>query len=254
MDEQEVQHESTYDAMAAVLREVGVIAKSRTTDSQNENFKFAFRGIEELLEVVNPLCKKHGLLTPPVMVGDPIVGEYQTRNSTMHWVMVPTAIAFQATADKDDVIMAGPFLGEAGDAGDKAATKAQSVAWREIMFKTFNVPTRGDDYDTEQGDQEDKAAISQAEKEAAALAYANAKAQERGWAGLDELDEAWEDLKGFGEGGSESAQWARTWASAHKTRKGTLTAAFFQEMEATLANAKQDGNWKANYTPPEVEA
>lgn len=252
-DEQTIQHESTYAAMQAVLREIGVISKSRTTESSNENFKYAFRGIEELLEVVNPLCKKHGLLTPPVMEGTPIVGEYAARNSTMHWVLVPTSIHFRATDDPADVIVAGPFLGEAADSGDKAATKAQSVAWREIMFKTFNVPTRGEDYDTESGDQEDRRSATASEKSAAAEAAAAAAVFELGWADVAERDDHWEDVKAMCKGTDASSDWARSWCSAKKIRKGSLTPNQVHEMEVVMANAKQDGDWKSNYTPPDPE-
>lgn len=242
MSEEAIKHDSTLSAMKAVLREIGVITKSRQTSGSGD-FRFAFRGIEELLEVVNPLCKKHGLLTPPAMVGDPIVGEYSTKNSTMHWVMVPTAIHFQA--HEGDIIVGGPFLGEAADSGDKAATKAQSVAWREIMFKTFNVPTRGEDYDTE-GDEEAKAA-GRAEPEEPEI-----DVTALGWDDLADFEKGWGDLKEMCAAPGESGEWAKAWVKGHGVTKGNVKAGFVAEMFVTMAGAKKDGDWKANFTPPEI--
>lgn len=248
-----IEHATTYEAMRAVKREIGVIGKTRTAgeNSSNTDFKYAFRGYEELLEVASPLFEKHGLLTIPVMVGAPEMAEYQTGRSgaTMHWARVPMAVHFRATADPEDVIVGGPFWGEAADSGDKAASKAQTVAYREIMFKTFSVPTRGGEYDTEP-DSEDKAAASQADREAAAAAERLEEIVARGWESEDELDQAFESMKGWCTGTSESAEWARAWAKGRT--KGKITPSFVAEMEVTLTEgAKKDGDWKANYTPPD---
>lgn len=249
--EEFIDHASTYEAMRAILREIGVIAKSRRTSGSGD-FAFAFRGIEELLEVANPLCKKHGMLTPPVTVGQPIIDTYQGKNATMRRTLVSVEIHFRATADPTDIIVGGPFWGEASDSSDKGATKAASVAWREIMFKTFNVPTRGEDYDTEAGDQDEKKALSEAELQEQGRQRAEADASERGWNSLEDLEEAWATVKAACAGKTPAAEWARAYAKGKTASK--ITPGFVQELDEVLSHAKQDGDWKANYEPPEVGA
>ena len=141
-------HATTDEAMLAVMREIEVIAKTRRSEAGGN---YMFRGIEELLEAIAPACRRHGLLTP-TSVGAPIISTYQAGSggrTTMNHVILPVTVHFRTPGG--DVVESGG-LGEAADSGDKAVSKAYSVGYREIMFKTFVIPTRGDDYDTERDD------------------------------------------------------------------------------------------------------
>ena len=245
--EEYVEHPTTDAAMKAVMRDLGVIEKSRTSEAGG---RYKFRGIEELLEAIAPLTRKHGLLTTTT-VGAPIVSTYQAGSggkTTMNHVMLPVEVHFRGGADGSVVVSGG--LGEAADAGDKAVSKAYSVGFREIMFKTFTVPTRGDDYDTEG---KDVTRVSDAEmaeqREAAELAHV----ESQGWASVEERDAAFDALRDIGAGGGESGEWVKAWAKARGITRRTFTAALDHELNEVLSHAKADGNWKANYSPPAIE-
>lgn len=255
MSDDYVEHATTYEAVRAVKREVGVIAKSRSTDSSSEDFRYQFRGVEELLEVLGPLCEKHGVITTPVLAGEVDSTQYDTRRGGhMHRVMATYEVWAYATPDLEDRMLLGRWRGEAADSGDKASTKAGSVAYREIMFKAFSIPTRGSQDDPEgDGDQEEKRAASAADRAEQQKAAQLAGAQARGWANLDDLDEGWEALKGYCAAKGESGEWCRAWVSSQQIKRGNLTPMMLAEIETTMAGAKQNGDWKAGHEPPAIE-
>lgn len=240
-EESIVTHESTYEAMVAVMREIDAIAKSRQADSSMGGY--SFRGYEDALEALAPACRKHGLLAP-IKTGEAVQREYVTKGgSVMHWWSLPVEVHF--CGGPDDYIVAGTE-GEAADTGDKAVSKAVSVAYREIMFKTFVIPVLGMNYDTEGGD-EDKAAGRPNER-------TDEEVQALGWSNVEEAEDGWLSMKTLCQSAGESGEWARAWAKATGIKRSTFSAGQLSEMEVTMANAKKDGDWKANYTPPEIPA
>lgn len=243
-----IQHPTTYAAMVAVMRDIGVIAKSRRTEAQG---KYNFRGIEELLEALGPVARRHGLITTPRHAGPPIIDHYPTSGGgSMNWVILPMAVEFRATDDEADVIVAEGY-GEAADSGDKGVAKAFSVGYREIMFKEFVIPTRGEDYDTEQSTgninriSDEEVARQQAE---AALA----KVEAMGWTSIEDWESAWEEFKAACKVQAPSGEWMRSFSNSRSVSKAKLTAAIWHEVSEVLSNAKADGGWKANYEPPAV--
>lgn len=252
-DESEIiQHASTYEAMVAVMREIDLIAKSRKTEAQGN---YNFRGIEELLEAFGPAARRHGLVPLPKHAGDPIISSYPTRGGgKMNWIILPMAVEFRATDNRYDVEVAQGF-GEAADSGDKGVSKAFSVGYREIMFKTFAIPTRGAEYDTEQTayDVTRASDADVAAQQASAAEKAEAWSRGLGWVDEAEHFEAWDQFRAWCKGDAESAVWARAYATAEGLRKSHYTAAIHHEVEEVLSHAKVDGDWKAGYVPPASE-
>ncbi len=243
-------HDTTEEAMLAVMREIEVIAKSRQTEGAG---KYMFRGIEELLEAIAPACRRHGLLTP-TSIGTPIISSYQAGSggkTTMNHVILPVTVHFRTPGG--DVVESGG-LGEAADSGDKAVSKAYSVGYREIMFKTFVIPTRGDDYDTERTDATRAPKLTEAEQAAAAAEQAEGSAVRLGWKSAEEHEQAWAQFKADCAGKTDFGAWVRDFASARGVRKSTLTADMVASIEEVHANAKADGSWKAGVEPPAPDA
>lgn len=239
-------HATTDEAMLAVMREIEMIAKTRRSEAGGN---YMFRGIEELLEAIAPACRRHGLLTP-TWVGEPIVSTYQAGSggrTTMNHVIVPVAVRFRTPGG--DVIESSA-LGEAADSGDKAVSKAYSVGYREIMFKTFVIPTRGDDYDTERTDATRAPKMTEAEQAAAAAEQAEGVAVGLGWKDAAEHEEAWVQFKAACAGKTDFGAWKRAFASAGGVKKSTLTADMVATIEEVGTNTKADGSWKAGYEPP----
>ena len=126
-------------AMSAIMKEVGAIAKKDKNTSQG----FNFRGIDSVVNAVSPALQKHGVIVVPSVEDY----EYATveigRNRTaMGHVKVKVTYTFIGASG--DAIKA-TVVGEAMDAGDKATAKAMSVAFRTALLQTLCLPT--DDLD-----------------------------------------------------------------------------------------------------------
>jgi len=129
-----------YRRMLALLKDIEPIAKAQRNEAQ----RFDFRGIDQIYDALHPLLVKHEILCVPRVV-DMHTEEYQTTKGTvMHRTMVTVAHRF---CTGDGSFVEAVTLGEAADAQDKSAAKAQSVAYKYAMFETFCIPL-GDDADS----------------------------------------------------------------------------------------------------------
>lgn len=239
-------HATTAEAMLAVMREIEMIAKTRRSEAGGN---YMFRGIEELLEAIAPACRRHGLLTP-TSIGAPIISSYQAGSggrTTMNHVILPVTVHFRTPGG--EVVESGG-LGEAADSGDKAVSKAYSVGYREIMFKTFVIPTRGDDYDTERTDATRAPKMTEAETAAAAAEQAESVAIVLGWKSAAEHEAMWAQFKSDCAGRTPFAEWVRALTTGRGVKKSTLSADLIAEIEEVHANVTADGSWSEGYEPP----
>lgn len=130
-----------YAALVAVQRDVGEhgIAKSR----RNEQQKFNFRGVDDVMNALNPLLSKHGVVVIP-RCHERIVTERKTNAGGVMWnAAVQMDFVFFCSADGSAVT--ATTWGEAQDSGDKATNKAMAAAYKYACFQTFCIPTEGDD-------------------------------------------------------------------------------------------------------------
>lgn len=125
---------SVFEAFAAVMADVRSIEKG----DQNTQQGFKFRGIDAVMQAVGPVLRSHGVFIIPT--GQELKSEtYQTRNgASMRNVTV--TMQYRVYGPGGDFFDGGSF-GEAADAGDKAVTKAQSVAYRTFLLQALTVPT-----------------------------------------------------------------------------------------------------------------
>ncbi len=122
-------------AMSAIMKEVGAIAKKDKNTSQG----FNFRGIDSVVNAVSPALQKYGVIVVPSVEDY----EYATveigRNRTaMGHVKVKVTYTF--IGSNGDSIKA-TVVGEAMDSGDKATAKAMSVAFRTALLQALSLPT-----------------------------------------------------------------------------------------------------------------
>ena len=130
-------------AMGAIMKEVGAIAKKDKNTSQG----FNFRGIDSVVNAVSPALQKHGVIVVPTVEDY----EYATveigRNRTaMGHVKVKVTYTFIGA--NGDAIKA-TVVGEAMDSGDKATAKAMSVAFRTALLQALALPTDEPDPDSQ---------------------------------------------------------------------------------------------------------
>jgi hypothetical protein len=129
-------------AMSAIMKEVGAIAKKDKNQAQG----FNFRGIDSVVNAVSPALQKHGVIVVPSVEDY----EYATveigRNRTaMGHVKVKVTYTFIG-ANGDSI--KATVVGEAMDAGDKATAKAMSVAFRTALLQALSLPTDEPDPDS----------------------------------------------------------------------------------------------------------
>lgn len=130
-----------HEALAAVMADIKAVGKT----GHNEQQGFNFRGIDGVLNAVGPVLRKHGVIVVPevqhVQRSEVTVGHKQTR---MGHVMVTVRYRWHGPeGDHIDAVT----IGEAMDSGDKAASKAMSVAFRTAMLQTLALPTDEPDPD-----------------------------------------------------------------------------------------------------------
>lgn len=135
-------HPTVHEAFSAVMAEVQGIGKN----DRNAQQGFNFRGIDATMNTVGPALRKHGVVIVPEAIS--IESERYTtakggqmRNATVHMkytVFGPAGDSFT-----------GSTYGEAADAGDKAVSKAQSVAYRTFLLQGLTVPTQERDPDAD---------------------------------------------------------------------------------------------------------
>lgn len=141
-------------AWSRVMGEVQWIGKTMPTDGRGNatGLKYAFRGIDAILDAVGPAIRKHGVTVLPYEIET----EYD---------QVPTSggRAMQRCRVKVWYAITGPrgdemnrplvAVGESFDSGDKATPKAMSVALRTAYIQGLNIPTRQPEMDPEHGPQ-----------------------------------------------------------------------------------------------------
>jgi hypothetical protein len=111
-------------------------------DRENKQQNFKFRGIDDIYDAVAPLLAQNGILVwPEMLTRECSVRESRSGGALLN-VVVTAKFTFEAMEDESKRTV-GPFYGEAMDSGDKATSKAMSVAYREAMIKVFCIPVGG---------------------------------------------------------------------------------------------------------------
>lgn len=131
---------TVYEAFSTVMGQVQGIRKGDRNSQQG----FNFRGIDAVLNAVGPALREHGVVIVP-QARNIEAERYQTaKGGQMKNVTVEMQYTvYGPEGDSFD----GSAFGEAADAGDKAVSKAQSVAYRTFLLQSLTVPTDEPDPD-----------------------------------------------------------------------------------------------------------
>lgn len=137
-------------AMLAVMSDAAATGIGK--NDKNENQKYWYRGIERAMNTMVGILIKHRVLVLPSY--ETIVEKDLPTKSggSMEYVKVRGQFKFMSAEDGSFVDTW--FFGEANDSGDKATTKAQSVAFRTALFQTFVIPTMAIDPEEDDGQAE----------------------------------------------------------------------------------------------------
>lgn len=124
--------------MIGVLADICAIGKNQRNTQQN----FKFRGIDDVYNELHPLFAKHGLMWCPRVLTSEYV-ERRTKNDGQA-THCRLSVAYDIWAEDGTHMEVGPVMGEAMDSGDKASSKAHSIAFKSALFQTYCIPTDGD--------------------------------------------------------------------------------------------------------------
>lgn len=144
-------HAAILDAMRAIAK-TG-IAKLKKADLGGARVNY--RGIDDAMNEMSGILIRCGITVTPrysdVQITERIKGD-QKDAKAIRFALVKGHFTF-AAADKSSVKC--EVYGEAMDSGDKALTKAQSVAFRTALFQQFVVPTMAIDPEADGDDSAD---------------------------------------------------------------------------------------------------
>lgn len=123
-----------YSAINAVMNELGAIGK----DKRNTQQGFNYRGVDDVMNALNPLLVKHHLFCVPEVIDQ----KREARTTNKGGALVYSILTMRYTLIAEDgSSIAAVVIGEGMDSGDKASNKAMSVAYKYAMFQIFSIPT-----------------------------------------------------------------------------------------------------------------
>ncbi len=131
-----------YTAMIAVKKRISALGLSKGRSAPAVMGGFAFRGIDDLYNLVCGIEAEENLMVLPRIVSERT--EYQTtdKGKLQTHVHLTMELKFVSAIDGSSDIASA--LGEGIDSGDKASGKAQSNAMKQAHLEVYKVPTEGE--------------------------------------------------------------------------------------------------------------
>lgn len=124
-----------YSKIGMVMHDLPAIGK----EQKNQQQGWMFRGIDMIMNYVEPLFVKHGVFMVPQVL-DSVREERQTRNGgNMIYTKLRIKYTFYATSDGSSI--EAIIDGEGMDSGDKSTNKAMAVAMKYALFQVLCIPT-----------------------------------------------------------------------------------------------------------------
>lgn len=129
-----MEEKKIYKAIADIMGEIGAIGKDRKNQQQG----FMYRGIEDVMNTLQPLFKKYGVfIVPEVMEHSREERQTKSGGNLIYSIM---KIRHHFTADDGSEVVS-TTIGEGMDSADKASNKAMSIAFKYACFQVFCIPT-----------------------------------------------------------------------------------------------------------------
>ncbi len=138
-DETGTNHANIWEAIIAVMNEVGYVKKQR-----GANINYTYAGEAALISALRPAMVEHGVFMYVLQVDNLVQDDYMTsRDNHMNRTILRSTIRFQHEGGTYIDVMAA---GEGADGGDKSLNKALTGAYKYALRQTFCIET-GDDPD-----------------------------------------------------------------------------------------------------------
>lgn len=123
-----------YEAISAVMAELEPIGKNKRNAQQG----FAYRGIDDVMNALQPLLAKHHIFVVPEVQEQQREERQASRGGVLLYSICRVKYTFYA---EDGSSVSAVVIGEGMDSGDKATNKALSVAFKYACFQVFCIPT-----------------------------------------------------------------------------------------------------------------
>lgn len=134
-------------AIHAVLQDLAKAGVGKLKTNQSQNFQY--RGIDDVMDALSQSLSRNSLLILPSVLEHSLT-ERETRNGgrVLH---ATVKVNYEFTCPVDGSIkLSGPWYAEAMDTGDKATSKAMSIAYKYFATQAFCIPVTGmDDADAQ---------------------------------------------------------------------------------------------------------
>jgi hypothetical protein len=123
-----------FESINAVMSDIGAVGKT----SKNQQQGFMFRGIDAVMNAINPALVKNKVFIVPEIIDQTREERTNTKGTTLIYSMCKIKYTFYA---EDGTSISATVIGEGMDTGDKATNKAMSIAFKYACFQVFCIPT-----------------------------------------------------------------------------------------------------------------
>lgn len=123
-----------YEAISQTMVDVGSVGKN----SKNTQQGFMFRGIDAVMNALNPAMQKNHIFIVPEVLEQTREERQTKEGKTLIYSICKIKYTFYA---QDGSSVSAVVIGEGMDTGDKATNKAMSIAFKYACFQVFCIPT-----------------------------------------------------------------------------------------------------------------
>lgn len=123
-----------YESITKIMEEVPAIGKNKTNKTQG----FKFRGIDDVMNVLQPLLSKNKVFIVPEILEQTREERTTSKGGTLIYSICKIKYKFFA---EDGTFIEAITIGEGMDSGDKATNKAMAIAMKYALFQVFCIPT-----------------------------------------------------------------------------------------------------------------
>ena len=131
-----------YKAINNIMTELKPIPKDKTTKAESgSDFAFKYRGVDDVMNALQPLLAKHGVIIIPQVLGsnlEPVIIEKKGYTVTKWRALMQIKHIWAHT---DGSFIESITVGEGLDNGDKASNKAMAIAYKYSCFQVLCIPT-----------------------------------------------------------------------------------------------------------------
>lgn len=123
-----------YKKIAQAMGDISAIGKN----SRNQQQNFMYRGIDAVMNGINPALVKNGIFVVPEVLDQTREDRQTNKGNNIIYSICKMRFKFYA---EDGSFVEAVTIGEGMDSGDKATNKAMSVAFKYACFQVFCIPT-----------------------------------------------------------------------------------------------------------------